>query len=60
MVLIIPCHKQHATQIVNRQTGVGSGKVQYSSHYLQPYLDCLKKDTTSHIFNYILLVEKDY
>lgn len=48
---------QHkATQVVNRQTGIGSGNL--GSH--QPYLDCLMKDTVSHIFNNILLVEKYY
>lgn len=48
-----------ATQVVNRQTGIGSGNL--GSHsYLQPYLDCLMKDTVSHIFNNILLVEKYY
>lgn len=50
---------QHkATQVVNRQTGIGSGNLGWHQ-YLQPYLDCLK-DTVSHIFNNILLVEKYY
>lgn len=48
-----------ATQVVNRQTGIGSGYLG-SHQYLQPYLDCLMKDTVSHIFNNILLVEKYY
>lgn len=48
-----------ATQVVNRQTGIGSSNLG-SHQYLQPYLDCLMKDTVSHIFNNILLVEKYY
>lgn len=48
-----------ATQVVNRQTGIGSGNLG-SHQYLQPYLDCLMKDTVCHIFNNILLVEKYY